>query len=43
MAAESDFLVTLKAVKHWRMQGTTLVLEGDRASLEWAPADSTPR
>jgi len=43
MAAESDFLSTLSAVKHWHMQGTTLVLEGQTASLEWVPADSTPR
>src|SRR5262249_49414371 len=37
MSAESDFLSAIKAVKHWHMRGTTLVLEGETASLEWAP------
>ena len=38
MAAESDFLAALKAVKRWHMRGNTLVLEGETASLEWTPA-----
>ena len=41
MSAESDFLSAMKAVKRWHMRGTTLVLEGETASLEWAPVNSS--
>lgn len=43
MAGEADFLAAMRAVKHWHMRGTTLVLVGETASLEWAPVDSGPR
>ena len=38
MVGESNFLSALKAVKRWRMDGSTLVLEGDRTTLLLAPA-----
>ena len=39
MAVESDFLAAMQAVRRWHMRGTTLVLEGETASLEWSPVD----
>ena len=38
MAEESNFLAALKAVKRWRMDGATLVLEGERTTLLLSPA-----
>lgn len=38
MADESSFLNALKAVKRWRMDGATLVLEGEQATLLLSPA-----
>ena len=38
MAAESSFLSALKAVKHWRMDGPLLVLEGEQTTLLLSPA-----
>ena len=38
MKAESGFLDALKSVKQWRMDGKTLVLEGERTTLLLAPA-----
>jgi len=38
MAAETSFLTALKSVTRWRMDGTKLVLEGERTTLLLSPA-----
>lgn len=38
MADESSFLASLKTVKRWRMDGPTLVLEGEQTTLLLSPA-----
>lgn len=40
MADESVFLNALKSVKRWRMEGPTLVLEGERTTLLLSPVDA---
>ena len=37
MATEMTFLTALKAVKRWRMEGPTLVLEGDGSTMLLLP------
>ena len=43
MRAETDFLAALQSVKRWRMDGNTLVLEGDQTVLVMAPSEASRR
>lgn len=43
MATETNFLSALKAAKRWRLDGPTLVLEGDRTTLELSPVSYDQR
>lgn len=40
MTEESSFLNALKSVKRWRMEGPTLVLEGEQSTLLLSPVDA---
>jgi heat shock protein HslJ len=41
MTVEANFLTALRAVKHWHMDGTDLVLEGEQTNLRLMPVDPT--
>jgi heat shock protein HslJ len=43
MKTEGEFLMILRAVKHWKMDGRQLVLMADNATLVLSPASRTAR